>query len=661
MSIPQRIITLSVGSQTVSLAEFRPDPKKGTLRLHGFDSRDFLPDPAADATRVSQAALLMGELVESFKAKDQPVRLTLPAQSTFSRMVKVPAMGGTELAETISHEAKQNIPYPLEEVIWDYRTVFETENHDPEVLIVAAKTDLLEEWTGMLHSAKLRPECIELSNIALLNAFRYNYGEPDGCSLLIDLGARTTNLLFIEPGKFFLRTISSGGSNLTASVAKEFGEPFSAADARKLSDGFIGQGSNFAEPPDPDHAKLAKVLRNAATRLHAEVARSVSFYRSQQAGAAPQRVFLCGGGSSMQLMVEFWEEKLGIPVERFNPLRCIGVTPPSKAAHLAKFAPLLGEHVGLALQKLLNCPVSMNLLPPAIRRKSAIGQYTLATALAAACVCAPMMAWGVHLKNATALASAKASALAPEIEEAKKWEKEIKAVRDKIQLTLNQSAPIEKAARDRRYWVSVLDSIHSCLPKELIWVTSLGIEKPSPAQAAGDTQAPSPSASANAPKPGASRVILRGFFLENPRGVDIVDEFGLALSYKSAVERAQTDKAQKAAAAVSAPKAGGAKKEAAPDEKPNDSAEISASPSEAEISRIRSECEKSKWNRDAIDKFCERLKSIPTAAHPVLFQVAPIQDWTRPTNTPSQTDWVQEFAIPIDLLDPSLPLTQNTP
>lgn len=657
MSIPKRIITLSIGSQTVSLAEFRPDPKKGTLRLHDFDSREFLPDPAADATRVSQASLLMGELVESFKAKDQPVRLTLPAQSTFSRMVKVPAMGGTELAETISHEAKQNIPYPLEDVIWDYRTVFETENHDPEVLIVAAKTDLLEEWTGMLQTAKLQPECIELSTVALLNAFRYNYGEPDGCSLLIDLGARTTNLLFIEPGKFFIRTISSGGSNLTSSVAKEFGEPFSAADARKLADGFVGQGSNFEEPEDPDQAKLAKVLRNAVTRLHAEVARSISFYRSQQAGAAPQRVYLCGGGSFMQLMLEFWSEKLGIPVELFNPLRCIGVSSPSKASKLAQSAPLLGEHVGLALQKLLQCPVSLNLLPPAIRKKSVLAQYALVTGLAAACTCAPLLAWGVHLKTAAALASAKAAALAPEIEEAKKWEKEIKVVRDKIQLTLKQSAPIEKAALDRRYWISLLDSIHACLPKELIWITSLGVERPAPGQPAPDAQAAAPEASVNTPKPGGSRVILRGFFLENPRGVDIVDEFGLALSYKAAVDHPQKTEPKGAT-----PKGAASKKsESESADLQAGSQETSPPRSQIELARIRSECEKSKWSGDSIDRFCDRLKNITASPNPVLFQVAPIQDWTRPTNTPSQTEWVQEFAIPIDLQAPPSPLSFNTP
>ena len=78
MSTPKRIFTLNVGSQTVSLAEFRPGKKRGTLRLHAFETRDLMADPAADATRSSQASLLLSEMVDALKAKHQPVRLSLP-------------------------------------------------------------------------------------------------------------------------------------------------------------------------------------------------------------------------------------------------------------------------------------------------------------------------------------------------------------------------------------------------------------------------------------------------------------------------------------------------------------------------------------------------------------------------------------------------------
>ena len=636
MSTPKRIFTLSIGSQTVSLAEFRSGAQRGSLVLHAFDSRELMADPAADATRVSQASLLLGEMVGVMKAKQQSVRLTLPAQATFSRMLKVPAMGGTQLAETVAHEAKQNIPYPLEEVVWDYRIVFETEEHDPEVLIAAAKKDVLEDWTSMVQGSALHPSGIELSNVALYNAFRYNYGEPEGCSLLIDLGARTTNLIFIEPGKFFLRTISSGGSNLTTAVAKEFGETFFVAEGKKVRDGFVGLGSNFAEPESPEVAKLAKTLRNAATRLHAEVARSVSFYRSQQGGGAPQRIFLSGGGATMQMMREFWEEKMGVPVELFNPLRCIGVSKGADAIALAGAAPFLGEHVGVALQAALQCPVSINLLPPAVNRKKVISQYAIVVGLATACLCAPAVAWGFHLRRSAEIAAKQADGLVKEIEEAKKWDKEIKATREKISSLFEKAAPLEKAATDRRYWITLLESIHSCLPKELVWVTNLELIKPTPPAPGSPTPA-QPSASDSSGS-GAVRLMLKGFYLENPKGIEVVDEFGLSLTFKAALDAALQENSN------------GGKKLSE-----DDLALIKAQ----QIKKIKEECERFKWNEDTIEAFCDRLKSLSFPDSSTSFKVAPIQDWIRPT-TPSPTDWAQEFAIPLDLLTPPVTFTQPT-
>ena len=255
----KRIITVSIGSQTVSMAEFLNTSNGVTLQA--FETRELLADPAADASRVSQATLSFSEMVESMKLKKNvPVYCTLPSLSVFSRPVKLLHVEPGKLAETVAFEAQQNIPYPLAEVVWDYKVVSPPNTEDPEVLIVAAKTDLLEDWTDAAHQSKLNPEAFELAPIAIYNAFLYNYGEPKECCLLIDLGARTTNLFFLEPGKFFFRVISSGGSALTAAVAKEFGENFTAAENRKRASGFVAQGSNFEEHPDPNIARLLSLI-----------------------------------------------------------------------------------------------------------------------------------------------------------------------------------------------------------------------------------------------------------------------------------------------------------------------------------------------------------------------------------------------------------------
>ena len=70
---------------------------------------------------------------------------------------------------------------------------------------------------------------------------------------------------------------------------------------------------------------MSKIVRSTMTRLHAELMRSISHYRAQQQGSAPQRVFLCGGSASTPYMREFFQEKLQLPIEFFNPLRNVAV------------------------------------------------------------------------------------------------------------------------------------------------------------------------------------------------------------------------------------------------------------------------------------------------------------------------------------------------
>jgi type IV pilus assembly protein PilM len=551
MAGPKRIITLSIGSQTISMAEFSRE-KRGMLKLKHVETRDLIPDPAADASRSSQGALHISEMTAALKAKSQTVKCTLPAQATFSRLVKIPSFSQDEFSKTVAFEAQQNIPYPLAEVTWDYKTVADASSQEPEVLIVAAKNDLLDEWTAGIAESKLKLSTIDLSPLAIYNAFRYNYGEPEGCSLLIDLGARTTNLLFIETGKFFVRTISSGGNALTAAVAKEFGEPMMAAEERKCSSGSIGRGSNFAEDEDPDVAKLAKVLRNAVTRLHAEIARSISFYRSQQGGSAPSKIYLSGGGANMPLMKEFWEEKLNLEVERFNPFRCV-LANNDKIPTLAKLAPVLGEHVGLALEYVSQCPVSVNLLPQSIRSKARLAQICVAIGLAAASVCAPILVWGISLRRSAEVASNLKEELTPRLEKLERTDRQIKATQADIKSSLDSVIPLQTAIAERDYWVRLIDHIHSCLPKKYVWVTNLQIPQKDPIKAAptnnpfgftaedpntvaqadkdkknaGKTDPSKPSQQASPPP---TRLVIKGLYLENPESVAVVDAFGKSLS-----------------------------------------------------------------------------------------------------------------------------------
>jgi hypothetical protein len=104
------------------------------------------------------------------------------------------------------------------------------------------------------------------------------------------------------------------------------------------------------------------------TKLHIQVNQTMQFYRGQQGGSAPQRLFLSGGASIMPYTAQFFAEKLNVPVEYFNPFRNVQIDPGVNLEELAQVAHSLGEVVGLSLRNLANCPVEMNLMPASTLR-----------------------------------------------------------------------------------------------------------------------------------------------------------------------------------------------------------------------------------------------------------------------------------------------------
>ena len=181
MAVPARLITLNLGSQTVGLAEFRVQAHGGLVLV---DYR-------------------LREIMDELHIKRGLVNYALSGQSVFARFVKLPAVEQEKIEKIISFEAQQNVPFPIDEVVWDYQVVGGGLDEQIQVILVAIKVDLLDEINTGVEDAGLRTFIVDVAPMALYNAFRYNYSDLTGCSLLVDIGARTTNVLFIEPAKVF--------------------------------------------------------------------------------------------------------------------------------------------------------------------------------------------------------------------------------------------------------------------------------------------------------------------------------------------------------------------------------------------------------------------------------------------------------------------------
>ncbi len=528
MAAQNRVITLNLGMQSLTMAEFRPSAAGGLI-LQAFRTTELLADPAADASRVAQLKIAVKETAEPLKAKGSKVNYAISSQSVFTRFVRLPPVEEDKIEQIVTFEAQQNVPFPISEVVWDHQLVSGGGEARIEVVLVAIKFDMLEELNGTVEEGGLRAGVVDIGPMTLFNAFRYNYSEMTGCSLLIDIGARTTNLIFIEPKKVFSRSIPIGGATVTGAVAKDFAEPFASAEERKKAGGFVGLGGAYAEHTDPDVARLAKIIRNTMTRLHAEIARSITFYRTQQQGAQPVRVFLAGGGSSMPYMREFFHEKLAMPVEYFNPMRNVAVAPELDPQEVGKHAHQLGEMVGLALRSVTDCPMELNLLPRSVVHARKLALQRPFFLLAAACVLLSMTAAWFYFFKTAQLKTEELDRIKPKIAVLKNFENKFAEARKEIKALQESAQPLVEAADDRPYWAQILNDLNERLPREFIWVTSFDpgtiSSNGSFSSVFGDTTAAgaeTPAATDGKRVPG---IRLHGLYLVNPKGPNIVDEF----------------------------------------------------------------------------------------------------------------------------------------
>ena len=523
MAAPTRILSLSLGNQTVALAEFKTG-QNGGLVLSSHQTRELLADPAADATRLAQAKLVLDEMVQGAGLKNAKINYAVSAQSVFTRFVKLPSVGEEQVDQIVTFEAQQNVPYPIDEVVWDYQLVDSGDPAQVEVVIVAIKSDLLDDINAAVEDAHLQTTLVDVAPMALYNAYRYNYSDVDGCSLIIDIGARTTNLIFIEPHKVFSRSIPNGGSAITQAIARDFNEPFGVSEERKKRDGFVSLGGAYAEPEDPDVARVSKMIRNSMTRLHAEIARSISFYRSQQGGAQPQRVYLSGGSVTLPYMREFFHEKFQLPVEFFNPLRNVTVGGNLNLEEIGRNAHRMGELVGLALRGTSNCPMELNLRPVSVVKRHQLAERRPYIILAGVCTLLALAGWLLYYQQAAKITNQVSHALAKPIADLQKLEKGMNAARAEIKGQQETAAPLLTAVEERSYWVKIIEDINTRLPKDFVWITSFDAKNQVPKADAAEPTPPAGGKGKAASSAGPV-LMLKGLWLFNERGPSVFDDF----------------------------------------------------------------------------------------------------------------------------------------
>jgi type IV pilus assembly protein PilM len=342
------VVGLDIGSSAVKAVELKPVGKGFRVAAFGSEPvpQDAIVDGAIiDAGAVADAIRRVFESNKAFKAKD--VCASLSGNAVIVKKITLPVMTESELGESIYWEAEQYIPFDIQDVNLDYQILDPGTGPDSrgsmEVLLVAAKKEKIGDYTGVIAQAGRAPVIVDVDAFALQNAYEVNYGlEGAHVVVLLNAGASAININILQGDQsVFTRDISIGGNAYTEAVQKELDLPFESAE--QLKRGIPVDGASFEE--------AQPVLRAVTENVLLEIQKTFDFFKATAASEQIDRIMLSGGASRVDGFRDMLHERIGAPVEEFDPFRAIVWDGKKVGGDPTEHAATAAVAVGLALRK----------------------------------------------------------------------------------------------------------------------------------------------------------------------------------------------------------------------------------------------------------------------------------------------------------------------
>lgn len=299
-------------------------------------------------------------------AQPKPIResyciLSLPESQVFTAIFKLPAgLRHEEVKNTIPYKAEEVIPFKSSEIYFDFKTIT-TEGPTQEVFYAAVPVKVVDSYIQVLASLGLKPIAFDLESISLARALLGPSQKSDKAKLLMDIGARTTNLnIFDRNGIRQSLTIKIAGDRFAKAIAKSLNISEKEAGKLKRDNGF---------DPQKQKGKVLLVLQNEFKRIIAEAKKLIDFYQTQNQRKIDE-VILVGGSALLPKVDQYLADNLELKVNIGNPFKKIA--DPFRLTGLKSKAVLFSNVIGLALRGVGKRPSSgdINLLPVAVRRFS---------------------------------------------------------------------------------------------------------------------------------------------------------------------------------------------------------------------------------------------------------------------------------------------------
>ena len=381
MATAQTVWGIDLGRCALKAIKLRlADNDKVEIVAHDYiEHAKILSQPDADRHELISSAL--EEFLSRNDISKDAVVVGVPGQHTLARFTKLPPVAPKRIPDIVRYEADQQIPFDMDEVIWDYQTFQQEGMPDLEVGIFAMKRELIREHLLHFEQASIEPIAVQSGPLAVYNAARFDGMLGKETTILLDIGAENTDLIIATSDTFWTRTVPIGGNNFTDALAKSFKLTFPKAENLKHS----ADSSKYAR-------QIFQAMRPIFADLVQELQRSIGFYSSTHRDTRVEKVVCVGNAFKLPGLQKYLQQNLGLPVERPESFKKAALSGGAAEAEFRQQLLSFAVAYGLALQGLDLGKVVSNLLPTEIAKQLVWRKKRPTFAAAAACL---LLAGGV--------------------------------------------------------------------------------------------------------------------------------------------------------------------------------------------------------------------------------------------------------------------------
>ncbi|WP_035571299.1 type IV pilus assembly protein PilM [Halonatronum saccharophilum] len=327
------VIGLDIGEDTIKLTEV--DTGRGRIVLKGLSivetPRGGVEDGKLKAPKM--VAEILNPVFEENNFSTKQVTTAISGEEVITRAIEIPNIPKEELGEAVKWEASAQIPIPIEELILDYEILGRGEDGSYNILIIAVKKKLIDNYLKLFELLKLQGVAIEIEPIAIARTVGKLY-ETDTIGV-IDMGTKTTDISILHKDQLlFTRTVGIGGIDITHDVADSFELRLEEAEEYKKENNLFEEGFT------------SLVLRSLTTDIY----RSLDYFQVKNKGVDIKKIILTGGGSKLLGLDKHLSNEFGVNVEKLDLSNRLTSNLRSEE-DLLQLAPFLGVSIGLALRE----------------------------------------------------------------------------------------------------------------------------------------------------------------------------------------------------------------------------------------------------------------------------------------------------------------------